>query len=581
MTAYKFDTAYRPLLAGTRHMVSSGHYLATQAGFQVLEAGGNAVDAGVAAGLALNVVEPQMCSFTGVAPIMIYVAAQDALVTIDGLGTWPRRATCDLLRRENADCVPEGILQTVVPGAPDAWLTALERYGTMSFADVAHAAIRFAREGFPVYPMMSLTIGRKLADFPPGSAAAAIFLPQGRAPASGELFVQADLARTLQHLVDVERAAGAKGRAQAIDAVRQVIYRGDLARTFAAHQRANGGLLDEEDLASYRVTVERPVSIDYRGTELYACRPWCQGPMLLQVVRMADRLRPERHGHNAPAYIHALIETYKLVAGDREAYYGDPKFVDVPLDALLSPEYARERAALVDPGRAWPGMPAAGRIAGYDRETAPAAPPAGMLTPAGTGPLDTSYACTVDRAGNAFSATPSDGVMRKSPVVPGTGMALSPRGIQSRLDPRHPASVAPGKRPRLTPNPAIAVRRGEFVMPFGTPGGDLQVQAMSQVFLNMMAFGMDAQAAVEQERFYSYSYPDSFAPHACYPGLLKLEASFPEATADALARLGHKVERWPEDEWPRTGVCIAIDDRRRGVKLGAADSRRTGYALGC
>ena len=170
--------------------------------------------------------------------------------------------------------------------------------------------------------------------------------------------------------------------------------------------------------------------------------------------------------------------------------------------------------------------------------------------------------------------------MRKSPVVPGTGMALSPRGIQSRLDPRHPSCVAPGKRPRLTPNPAIAIRRGEFVMPFGTPGGDLQVQAMSQVFLNMFAFGMDAQAAVEQPRFYSYSYPDSFAPHAYFPGLLKLEAPFPESSADALRAKGHKVERWPGDEWPRTGICITIDDLRRGLKLGAADCRRTSYAVG-
>ena len=580
MSAFKFDTAYRPMVMGTRHMVSAGHYLAAHAGFLILEAGGNAIDAGVAAGITLNVVEPQMCSFTGVAPIMIYVAQEDALVTIDGLGTWPRRATCDLLRRANAACVPEGILQTVVPGAPDAWLTALERYGTMSFADIAYSAIRLARDGFPTYPMMALTIKRKLEDFPPGSAAAAIFLPHGRPPEQGEMFVQTDLARTLQHLADVDKAARAKGRAAAIGAVRDVIYRGDLAQTFAAFQRANGGLLDEQDLASYSVSLDRPVSVDYRGVDLYACGPWCQGPMLLQIVRMADALRPEQHSHNSPAYIHTLIETYKLVAADREAFYGDPKFMDVPLDILLSADYAIARAKQVRQDCAWPEMPAPGEIVGRGHRTSSARLEAHMPALAGTGPLDTSYVCTVDAAGNAFSATPSDGVMRKSPVVPGTGMALSPRGIQSRLDPHHPASVAPGKRPRLTPNPAIAIRRGEFVMPFGTPGGDLQVQAMSQVFLNMMTFGMDAQAAVESTRFYSYSYPDSFAPHAYYPGLVKLEEPLMAPAADALRRFGHKVEAWPDNEWPRTGVCAVVDDKRRGLKFGAADSRRTSYALG-
>ena len=211
MSAYKFGTAYRPLMAGTRHIVSAGHYLAAQAGLMILEAGGNAIDAGVAAGLTLNVVEPQMCCFTGVAPIMIYLGRERRLVTIDGLGTWPRRASCELLERIGGDCVPEGILQTVVPGAPDAWLTALELHGTMSFADAVGTAIRYARDGFVTDPMMALTIKRKLADFPPGTASAAIFCPNGRPPEAGEIFLQSDLARTLQFLVDEEKAASGRG----------------------------------------------------------------------------------------------------------------------------------------------------------------------------------------------------------------------------------------------------------------------------------------------------------------------------------------------------------------------------------
>ncbi len=576
MSAYKFGTAYRPLIAATRHAVSTGHYLAAQAGFMILEAGGNAIDAGVAAGLTLNVVEPQMCCFTGVAPIMIYLGGERRLLTIDGLGTWPRRVSCELLARIGGDCVPEGILQTVVPGAPDAWLTALELHGTMSFADVVHTAVQYARDGFVTDPMMSLTIKRKPADFPPGTAAAAIFHPNGRPPEPGEIFVQTDLARTLRYLADEEQAARQKGREAGIAAVRHAVYRGDLANTFAEFQRSNGGLLDEEDLANYRVTVERPVSINYRGTEIYACGPWCQGPMLLQILRLCDALDLGQHPHNSSAHLHGLVETIKLVAADREIYYGDPKFVDVPIEALLSVEYARSRAVVIDADRAYPEMPPAGIIDGAGHRGAAAAKPRAVASP----PLDTSYVSVVDRHGNAFSATPSDSVMRQSPVVPGTGLPLSPRGIQSRVDPKHPSAVAPGKRPRLTPNPAIAIRPDEFVMPFGTPGGDLQVQAMAQVFLNMMAFGMDAQRAVEAPRVYSYSFPDSFAPHAYYPGVLRVEHGVPHDTTAALDQLGHKTTPWPDDEWPRTGVCVTIDDKVRGVKFGAADSRRTGYALG-
>jgi gamma-glutamyltranspeptidase/glutathione hydrolase len=575
MAAYKFDSAYRPLIMGTRHMLSAGHYHAAHAGFLILEAGGNAIDAGVAAGVTLNVVEPQMCCFTGVAPIMIYLGQERRLLTLDGLGTWPRRASCELLARLGGDCVPEGILQTVVPGAPDAWLTALELHGTMSFSDVARTAIRHARDGFVTDPMMALTIKRKIADFPAGTAAAAIFCPGGRPPEPGEIFIQSDLARTLQYLVDEENAARHKGREAGLAAVRDAIYRGDLARTFAEFHRTNGGLLDEQDLANYRVTVESPVSISYRGIDVYACGPWCQGPMLLQILRICDALDLGQHRHNSGAYLHGLVEAIKLVAADREAYYGDPKFVAVPLETLLSADYARSRAATIKRDRAFPEMPPAGEIAGMSYRAGAPRPRA-----VASAPLDTSYVSVVDRNGNAFSATPSDSVMRKSPVVPGTGMPLSARGIQSRVDPGHPSAIAPGKRPRLTPNPAIAIKAGEFVMPFGTPGGDLQVQAMTQAFLNMTAFGMDAQCAVEQARVYSYSFPDSFAPHAYYPGLLRVEDGVESDAVGELGRLGHKTASWPADEWPRTGVCITIDDRARGVKIGAADSRRTGYALG-
>ncbi|MGT2509598.1 gamma-glutamyltransferase family protein [Cupriavidus basilensis] len=575
MSAFKFGNSFRPVIMGRNHMVSSGHYLATQAALRILEEGGNAIDAGVGGGLVLNVVEPQMCSFTGVAPIMIYLAAEQRVVTLDGLGTWPALTTLQHLTRAGEDCVPEGILQTVVPGAPASWLTALEKFGSLSFEAVVQSAIRFAKEGFVVDPMMALTIKNKVADFPAGSSNAAIFLQGDKVPEAGDVFRQPDLASTLQHLIEIERHARTRGRAGAVAAVREEVYTGDLAATFAAHQMQNGGLLRISDLANYSTSMDSPVSIDFCGTDFYACGPWCQGPTLLQILRICEAIGMEGLEHNSAPYLHGLIEAVKLVAADREAFYGDPKFVDVPMDVLLSREYASQRAQQIDPGLACRQMPDAGCIPGFSLSH-PGFPARTVESP----PLDTSYICAVDRFGNAFSATPSDGIMRKSPIVPGTGLALSARGIQSRLDPKHPACAAPGKRPRLTPNPAIAIRPGEFVMPFGTPGGDLQVQAMAQVILNMFVFGMDAQQAVEEVRVYSYSYPDSFAPHAYYPGVMKAETGIDPAVLEELASKGHIVQSWPAKEWSRTAVCITIDDTKRGIKLGAADSRRMSYALG-
>jgi gamma-glutamyltranspeptidase / glutathione hydrolase len=580
VTAWDFaERPHRPTISGTRHVVSAGHYLAAQAGFQILEAGGNAIDAGVASGIALNVVEGQMCSFAGVAPTMIYLRESGELVTIDGLGTWPAAASCEFFRRRGDDIVPEGILQSVVPGAPDAWLTALERYGTMRFAEVAAAAIRFARDGYPMHPQMSLTVARKRGDFPAGSEAGRIFLPGGRVPAPGEIFVQADLARTLQFLADVEGAVASRGREAGIDAVRRAFYRGDIAQAIARHQRENGGLLTGKDMAAYRVTIENPAQTRFHGIDVYSCGAWCQGPLLLQALNLVEGIDLATLGHNSVAYIHTVTEAIKLAAADREAWYGDPKFVDVPLDALLSPAYATERRALIRSNRAWPEMPAAGAIAGRERAASIAPRPTPDLTPAQSD-LDTSYVCVVDRHGNAFSATPSDGVLRVSPVVPGLGFGASARGIQSRTDPDHPSCIAPGKRPRLTPNPAIAIHRGQFVMPFGTPGGDLQTQAMLQSLVNHLVFGMEIQRAVEAPRFYSYSFPDSFAPHSYFPGKLRLEKPIAAATAAALDALGHKTEWWPDDEWPRTGINAIRADLASGVLHSAADHRRTCYAVG-
>src|SRR5581483_2023062 len=276
----------RPLVMGTRHMAVAGHPGAAHAAFAILEAGGNAVDAGVAAGIALGVLQSDLVNVAGVAPIMIYVAKTREVLTISGLGCWPRAVTPDFFQRRFGGAIPPGILRTVVPAAPDAWITALEHYGTMSFGDCAAAAIRFAAEGFPMYALMSEMIAEHADDYRQWPSSAAIYLPHGRAPRPGELFVQRDLARTLQYMADEERAASRAGRAAGLAAARDAFYRGDIAQAIVAFHRANDGLLCAEDLAECRVALEPPVRTRFRELEVYACGPWCQGPMFLEMLNI-------------------------------------------------------------------------------------------------------------------------------------------------------------------------------------------------------------------------------------------------------------------------------------------------------
>jgi gamma-glutamyltranspeptidase/glutathione hydrolase len=573
--------AHRPTIMGTRHMVAACHYLAAEAGFRILEAGGNAIDAGVAAGIALGVVQPEYVNFAGVAPIIIYSAKEDRLVTIAGLGPWPKAVTRDYFKKHHGGKIPAGILRTVVPAAPDAWITALKRFGTMSFGEVAHSAIGYARDGFVVYPLMAEIIAAHEAEYRAYPSNTALYLWQGRPPRVGDVFVQKDLASTIQFMADEEAAAKQRGREAGLDAARDAFYRGDIARRIVKFHEENGGLLRADDLAEYRSPVEAPVETSFGDIRLYACGPWSQGPSLLQSINLLDGVELRALGHNSPGYLHRITEAVKLAFADREAYIGDPRHVDVPIEALLSREYAQRRRAQIRPDRAWPEMPPPGDPYPAAQAQAAVRRGAGLVAErAWRAPeLDTSYACVVDRDGNVFSATPSDG-SSNSPVIPGLGIIPSSRGSQNWGDPDHPSGVAPGKRPRLTPNPAIAIEPGKMKMPFGTPGGDVQTQAMLQVFLNVHLFGMEPQDAIEAPRVASYSFPSSFEPHAYHPGRLNLESRIEAATGEALARLGHKVEWWPDWTWLAGAVCTIVADQETGVMKAGADPRRPSYALG-
>lgn len=568
---------YRQVLIGSKHMASAGHFAAAHAAFVVMEAGGNAADAGVAAGLAMSVLQSELVSFAGVAPLIYHDAASGEVVVIDGLGTWPEAASADYFRQHLGGVIPDGLLRAVVPAAPAAYIALLDRFGTMSFGDVARFAIDLARNGFPMHPPMTATIAEWQKDFARWPENAKIYLPDGAPPVPGKPFFQPELADSIQYMVDEEKAVSKNGRKAGLQAARDAFYKGDIAQKIVAYHKENGGWMTAKDMDSYQVRFEKPVHVKFRGADVYTCGPWCQGPTLAQMLRMLDGYDLAGMGHNSAQYLHLVAEVTKLVYADREAYYGDPLFVDVPMDTLLSDAYVVERRKQFSPDKAYPAMPFAGTINGvtpprFLTSEQEAAEDPGLCP-------DTSYVAVIDRHGNAASITPSDATYDMQ-VIPGTGISPSSRGCQSRTIAGHPSEVAPGKRPRLTPNPAMAILGDRGIMPFGAPGGDIQPQAMMQVFLNVTVFGMNLQDAIEAPRIGSYSFPNSFVPHDYFPGRLAVERRIPGETIEQLRRLGHKIYDWPDFAFNAAGVSAVAKDYATGTLTGGFDPRRSSYAAG-
>jgi gamma-glutamyltranspeptidase/glutathione hydrolase len=454
---------------------------------------------------------------------MIYAADEDRVTTISGLGRWPQAASVNYFQTHCNGRIPLGVLRCVTPSGVDAWVRALATHGTMTLADVMEDAAQLAERGFPMHRFMAANLREDVDTFSQWPSSADIFLPGGRPPGPGDIFVQRDLGRTMRRLIAAEADARQQGRVVALQAARDVFYHGDIAREIAAFYAAEGGLLTYDDLAAFQVQMEDPVRVSFREYDIYTCGPWCQGPVLAQVLALLDAYDLEALGHNSPAYVHLITEALKLTFADRERYYGDPEFVDVPMQAMLSQDYAAARRLLIDADKAAGGMPPAGDPRsgnGHVEPWHPISAPHGATSVAET--LDTTYVCVVDRQGNVFSATPSDGCFG-APITPGLGVTISTRGSQSWAQEGHASAIAPGKRPRLTPSPALVFKNGKPFMPIGTPGGDVQCQSMLQVFLNVAVFGMTPQAAIEAPRFATYSYPGSFEPHAYYPDEVRLE----------------------------------------------------------
>ena len=569
---------YRPPVRGMTHMVSAGHYLAASAGYRILEQGGNAIDAGVASGIVINVTLPNATNFGGVAPIMVYMADTDETKTISGLGRWPKKTSIDSFDND----IPKGIDRTIVPSAPDAWLTALAEYGTMSLEQVLQPALELAEDGFPIsytaanlLKKLSATIDK---DAPEWKSTFDLFASEGRILDEGDILRQPDLARTFKRLIAAEQDAKKEGRKEAITAARDFFYKGDIAKEIVEYSDSLGGLLSLSDMAEFHVEIENPTVANYKDYEILTCGPWSQGPVTAQVLQILENDDISAIPQNTPDYIHLLSQAFNLAFADRHEFYGDPDFIDVPIVGLLSKEYTRAQRDRISMQNAFTEMPDPGNPWIYEGRN-------------GQNTLkhpdinrdrleqDTSYTCVVDKWGNSFSATPSDAVFG-SPIVPSLGLMISSRGTQSWLDPDHPSSVAPWKRPRLTPNPAMAFKNGRLFMPFGTPGGDAQCPAMVQTFLNVVEFGMNPQAAIEAPRFVPWNFPNSFWPHAYHPGLIHLEGRISREVGQNLSTRGHKVEFI--DDWsPSTGAmsCILVDQETGSLSAGA-DPRRDAYAIG-
>jgi gamma-glutamyltranspeptidase/glutathione hydrolase len=558
-------------------MVVAEHYLSAEAGLRILHGGGNAFDAAIAATLAEGVLNPHMITFGGELSALGYVAAERRVFAVNGDTVAPRAATIEWFQARGIDLIPGvGVLAAGPPATPHALLTTLSCFGTRSFAEVVTPALELAEDGFPLHPgLRGPGPAHPLGDFSLAGIAelfrttwpssASIYLPGGRLPDVGERLRNPDLGRTFRRLIAAEERGRSHGRTDGIAAALDAFYRGEIAETIVAHAAAEGGLLAPEDLYDFRSSIEPAVSLDYRGFTVHKCGPWSQGPVFLQQLALLGGFDLASLGHDSADYIHVIVEAAKLAFADREQYYGDPRFVDVPLTGLLSERYAGARRALIDPRRASleqrPGDP---RSAGALLEGE-------EIFAARSWGRGTVYVAVVDGARNMASFTPSGAWIPASPVIDGLGFPLGTRVQTFYLDPRHPNALLPGKRPRTTLTPTLVLRGGAPAMVLGTQGGDQQDQWTLQVFLNLVEFGMDVQEAIEAARFSSVHFPSSFYPHGAVPGGLRLEGRVPERVRAELAARGHVVE--VDADWVAGDVLAIAVDEERGILRGGADPR--------
>jgi len=591
----------RPELRGTFGMIATTHWVATGVGMGTMERGGNAFDAAAAAGLCLQAVEPNQNGPGGDLPVILWNVQRAKVEVLCAQGPAPAKATIAHYKSEGLELVPgTGLLAAVVPGTVGGWLTLLRDHGTMRLRDVLEPVIHYARTGYPVTPALATTIAGVADLFKTHyTSSADVFLPGGKPPAVGSLLRNPKLADTFERMLKEGEAAGG-GREAEIDGAYRAFYSGFVAEAiarFCATQdvfdssgQRHRGVLAADDMARWQPQYETPLTCDYKGWLVHKTQPWGQGPIALQILGLLDGFDLDRLDTNGDEFIHLFVEAVKLAMADREAWYGDPDFVDVPMAALLSRDYTERRRALIDdraslelrpgtlPGRAV-------KLPNMVGKTIPVA--AGVGEPGaveraraaqGLVDADTVHVSAADRFGNMVSCMPSGGWLQSSPVIPELGFCLGTRAQMFWLEEGLPASLAPGKRPRSTLTPGLALRDGKPALAWGSPGGDGQDQWSTLAFLRHVHGKLNLQAAIDAPAVYSVHAPNSFYPREAKPGALQIEDRLPEATQKALEKRGHKLERM--GPWSLGRVC-AVGREKDGLMKAAANPRfMQNYAAG-
>jgi gamma-glutamyltranspeptidase/glutathione hydrolase len=596
----------RPELRGTFGVVASTHWLASAVGMSILERGGNAFDAAVATAFTLQIVEPHLNGPGGEVPMLLWSKKKGRVEAVCGQGVTPSGATVAYYRGLGLDLVPgTGLLAATVPGAFGAWLRVLSEYGTLKLADVLAPAIAYAGNGYPLVARIPAAI-ETVKDFfrQEWPSSAAIYLPGGHVPKTGRLFRNPSIAATYQRVLREAEAAGGDRETQ-IEAARTAWYGGFVAEAIDRFCRSEAvmdnsgrrhrGLLTGEDMARWQATIEAPLTYDYHGYTVAKCGPWSQGPIFLQQLALLKDFDLASMDPLGGRFVHTITEAAKLAFADREAWYADPNFVDVPMTTLLGDAYNAERRKLIGESASLelrPGSPDGRkpRLAQLVQKSA-GGPGIGEPTMSRDGEAlvlangenrgDTCHVDVIDRWGNMISATPSGGWLQSSPVIPELGFQLNTRAQMFWLEEGLPTSMAPRRRPRTTLSPSFALKDGEPYMPFGTPGGDQQDQWSTIFFLRHVHHGMNLQEAIDAPAWHTEHMPSSFYPRQAKPGYLGVEGRFPAATVDELRRRGHDVqvgEDWSEG---RLSAC-AVEHTAEGTVLKAAANPRgmQGYAIG-
>ncbi|QIG48601.1 gamma-glutamyltransferase family protein [Nordella sp. HKS 07] len=586
----------RPEILGTFGVVASTHWIASAVGMSMLEKGGNAFDAAVAAGFVLQVVEPHLVGPGGDLPAIVYSKKKDRIEVICAQGPAPAGATIEHYRAQGLAKIPgDGLLATVIPGAFDGWMLMLRDYGRLSLRDVLEPAIHYADDGHPVLARVADTIAN-LADFfaREWPTSHQTWLPGGAVPKPRAIFRNPALAQTWRRVL--AEAEAKRGREAQIEAARDAFYRGfvaeaiqdylDTAEVMDESGRRHKGVLTAADMARWTATVEAPLTYDYHGWTVAKTGPWGQGPVFLQTLALLKDFDLAGMDPAGTEFVHTVTEAMKLAFADREAYYGDPEFCAVPLDHLLSDSYAAERRQLIGRQASLDLLP--GAVPGFDAQVQHmlamlAADTSGAVYEPTMAHLakkrgDTVHIDVIDREGNMVSATPSGGWLQSSPIIPGLGFCLNSRAQMFWLEPGLPSSLEPGKRPRTTLTPSLALHEGRPTLAFGTPGGDQQEQWQLAFFLRHVHHGRNLQEAIDLPLFHTAHFPASFHPRTRDPGSLIAEANFAPQVLDELRCRGHRLT--VAEPWTIGRMTAARRDADGLLRAGATPRLMQAYAVG-